>query len=145
MNKAQQKAARRKDAIDALTGSGEHKPYGALVKPGSDVYTQVTHVSSSGMSRSIRLFVLSTRSNGNGRKRIPCIVDITRRAAVALDYKIDEKNGGLKMGGCGMDMGFAAVYNLGSVLWPKGTRRPHGIRNGQPDKSGGYALNQRWL
>jgi hypothetical protein len=34
---------------------------------------------------------------------------------------------------------------LGQKLWPNGTKKPHGARNGQPDESGGYALKQHWL
>lgn len=52
---------------------------------------------------------------------------------------------GVGMGGCGMDMGFAAVYDLGYLLWPKGTDKPHGTRNGEPDSDGGYALKHRWI
>lgn len=51
----------------------------------------------------------------------------------------------IKIGGCGMDMGFALVYELGMKLWPDGTPEPHGQRNGEPDSNGGYALRQRWI
>jgi hypothetical protein len=54
-------------------------------------------------------------------------------------------DGGIKIGGCGMDMGFDLVYSLGATLWPNGTRKPHGTRNGEPDSAGGYALNHRWM
>ena len=53
--------------------------------------------------------------------------------------------GGLVIGGCGMDMGFHVVYNLGRAMWPDGTPDPHGTRNGEPDRDGGYALKHRWL
>jgi len=49
------------------------------------------------------------------------------------------------VGGCGMDMGFAVVYDLGLSLWPAGTPAPHGTRNGEPDSNGGYALKHSWL
>lgn len=65
--------------------------------------------------------------------------------AIALDWSRDDKTGGVRVGGCGMDMGFHLVYQLGSVLWPKGTKKPHGKRNGEPDYSGGYALKHEWL
>jgi len=44
-----------------------------------------------------------------------------------------------------IDMGFHVVYNLGRTLWPEGTPEPHGTRNGEPDRDGGYALNHQWL
>ena len=56
-----------------------------------------------------------------------------------------DKTGGLRVSGCGMDMGFHVVYNLGYALWPDGTPEPHGTRNGAPDSDGGYALKHRWL
>ena len=106
-----------------------------LLQPGDTIYTILKHVSASGMSRSIQLKVVK---NGD-------ICDISWDAARAMGDKIDPKNGGIKIGGCGMDMGFALVYNLGAVLWPQGTPEPHGTRNGEPDNDGGYALNQRWV
>ena len=106
-----------------------------ILKPGATIYTVLKHVSASGMSRSIQLKIVQ---NGD-------ICDITYPAARAMGDKIDPKNGGIKIGGCGMDMGFALVYNLGRVLWPHGTPEPHGTRNGEPDNDGGYALRQRWI
>jgi hypothetical protein len=47
--------------------------------------------------------------------------------------------------GCGMDMGFSVVCNLGAMLWPMGTDTPHGTRNGAPDSAGGYALKHKWI
>ena len=55
------------------------------------------------------------------------------------------RHGGIVCGGCGMDMGFELVYTLGLTLWPNGTPKPHGKRNGQPDRDGGYALKHDWL
>ncbi len=106
-----------------------------ILKPGMTVFTVLKHVSASGMSRSIQLKIVQ---DGD-------ICDISRYAARAMGDKIDSKHGGIKIGGCGMDMGFALVYNLGAVLWPKGTPELHGTRNGEPDRDGGYALRQRWI
>lgn len=63
----------------------------------------------------------------------------------ALGLSIDRSHGGVKIGGAGMDMGFQLVYLLGATMWPNGTKKPHGRRNGQPDRAGGYALKHRWL
>ena len=105
-----------------------------LLKAGATVYTSCDHVARSGMSRHISLYIVHKGE----------IVNITRRAAVITGWK-QSNNGGLIIGGCGMDMGFHAVYTLGRYLWPKGTRKPHGTRNGSPDRDGGYALNHSWL
>ena len=106
-----------------------------ILKPGMTVFTALKHVSASGMSRSIQLKIVE---GGD-------ICDISYYAARAMGDKIDSKHGGIKIGGCGMDMGFALVYNLGMALWPQGTDKPHGTRNGEPDRDGGYALRQRWI
>ncbi len=105
-----------------------------LIKAGQTVYTNCEHVSASGMSRRISLYVVHKGE----------IVNITRRASIVTGWTLSDK-GGLNVGGCGMDMGFSTVYTLGRYLWPKGTRKPHGTRNGAPDRDGGYALKHSWL
>ena len=110
------------------------------IKPGTTVYTKVEAVSSSGMSRRISLFVVLPKT-----KTAPAhLANISHAAAFATGYTLSDK-GGIVAQGCGMDMGFALVYALGAALWPKGTPRPHGSRNGEPDKSGGYALKHVWI
>lgn len=112
----------------------------ALLKPGQKVFTTLLHVSSSGMSRRIKV-TLPVR----GKTRADdTIRDISHLVAGATGRKMGS-DGGVVMGGCGMDMGFALVYEIGEAVWPKGTRKPHGTRNGQPDKAGGYALKHVWL
>lgn len=105
-----------------------------LLKAGQTVYTSCDHVSSSGMSRRISIYIVHKGE----------IVNITRRVSVITGWCQSDK-GGLIVGGCGMDMGFHTVYTLGRNLWPKGTRKPHGTRNGAPDRDGGYALKHSWL
>lgn len=105
-----------------------------ILKPGDVVLTNVNHVSQSGMSRDISCYVV--RDNE--------VRDISWLVASAIDYPL-AKNKGIRVGGCGMDMGFHVVYSLGRALWPEGTAEPHGTRNGNPDTCGGYALKQRWL
>ena len=70
---------------------------------------------------------------------------ITWSVCRALGETYNRKHEGLRMQGCGMDMGFEAVYRLGYALWPDGTDKPHGTRNGEPDTDGGHALKQRGL
>lgn len=105
-----------------------------ILKPGDTVNTILKHVSRSGMMRHI-----STVICNDGE-----ITDITWYVARAMDEKRAD-NGGIKQSGCGMDVGFNLIYNLGYTLWPNGTKEPHGTRNGAPDCNGGYALNQQWL
>lgn len=130
------------------------------LKPGDTINCILRHVSRSGMSRSISLL------KGDH--------DITYFAALAMGDKIDQKHGGIKIGGCGMDMGFALVYNLGYCLFPEGfgdegelplghkirpSSRENAAkavekgakfwgRNGDVsgwDNDGGYALKHRWI
>lgn len=104
------------------------------LKSGDTVYTILRSVSRTGMSRCISLYAI--------QDNLP--KDITSCVAYALDGHRN-KSGFLNLTGCGMDMGFHTVHTLGRVMWPKGTEKPHGIRNGQPDRDGGYALQHRWL
>lgn len=112
----------------------------SFLAPNDTVYTVLRHCSSSGMSRSVSLFVPFSDTDGKPRIR-----DITWLVARALSEKISPKHRGINVSGCGTDVGFELVYNLGYVLWPAGTPEPHGRRNGEPDSNGGYALKQQWL
>ena len=94
-----------------------------ILKPGDTVYCVLRNVSRSGMSRQIDFYAEGMQY-------------LTGYIAEACDYP-RHKGGPLKVGGCGMDMGFSVVYNLGAVLWPNGTS--------ESDSSGGYALKHRWL
>lgn len=134
-----------------------------MLSPGDTVYTVLRHRSKSGMSRRIDLFVIE-----DGEPTC-----ITYAVAKACDYRVHQ-DGGLVVHGCGMDMGFAVVYELGCVLFPEGfgvegkdslgrkckpkskmgamEARNKGFefrgRNGDAsgwDDDGGYALKQRWL
>ena len=103
-----------------------------MLKPGDTVCGIVRTVSRSGLSRTIDFYTQKDMAYLSGYM------------ANALDLR-RAPNGALKIGGCGMDMVFNTVYNLGAVLWPNGTPEPHGTRNGEPDKDGGYALKSRCL
>lgn len=100
MNAKQRKQVERDEAINRLR---------EFVKPGDTVYTILRNVSRSGMSREISVAIMS-----DGRPH-----DITHNAAEALDLRVGGR-GGLKVGGCGMDMGFHVVYSLSRVLYPDG-------------------------
>ena len=96
------------------------------VAPEDTVYTLVRHVSASGMSRDISLFVVR-----DGK-----IVDITYYAAHALEWRLVERDGrrAIRVSGCGMDMGFHTVYTLASVLY-----------RGAVEGDAGYSLRHEWL
>jgi len=123
-----------------------------LLKPGTTVYTSLKHVSRSGMMRHIGLHVTD-----NGE-----IKDITYFVGILTDYSRDSSDGGLKVGGCGMDMGFHIVYGLSRRLFPNGFKcvgdkcqsndhfngdcpKRSEMRGRKHKGDGGYALNQRWL
>lgn len=137
------------------------------LKPGDRVYCILKHSSASGMSRVIDL-VVPYRHYENvypampaDRAKYPGQTDydakptrkfigmrvkrISHNAAAVIGWTYDMDRGGIKVSGCGMDMGFHTVYTLGAMLWPKGTKKPHGTRNGEPDTAGGYALKSEWL
>ena len=122
------------------------------LKPGQTIYFVVTHVARSGMQRSIEFYIpgysvdsVAMPDGTYKRVKHASIERITWEMSRVLGYRIDQKHGGLVVGGCGMDMGFHCVYNLGRALFPKGTRTPHGTRNGKPDSDGGYALKSRQM
>ncbi len=112
-----------------------------LLKPGSTVYTILRHVSASGMSRVIDTIIIDKRGT---------TFHIQHAVAVLTDSTLDRKHDGIKVSGCGMDMGFHIVYNLSRALFPDGFRLRKGdwhnnLKPGQKVKDGGYALKQRWL
>jgi hypothetical protein len=114
------------------------------------VYTSLNHVSKSGMMRVIDVRII--------RDNVPLRLSWTAADAIGTPY--NRQHEGVQMGGCGMDMGFALVYNLSSALWPKGYMcdgpacRSNGHSNGDRDytrkkshwhSDGGYRLNHRWM
>lgn len=109
-----------------------------LLKPGDTVHCILRHASRSGMTRAISPVII--------RDGEP--VEIDYLVGPAIGYKFNRDHSGLTVEGCGMDMGFEMVYNLGRVLWPDGFETPPGyMRNGPCafDKDGGYALRHRWI
>ena len=120
-----------------------------LLKPGDTVQTILRHVSRSGMMRHI-----SAVFNGQ---------DITWHVANLMEDKRAD-NGGIKCGGCGMDMGFHLVYSLSRTLFADGftccgdgcpsnahfndrseAMRRENFKGKQHTGDGGYALRQAWL
>lgn len=93
------------------------------LRRGDTVFTVLRRVSSTGMMRWLDLYVM--------RKNQP--VRLTWSAANALGWTYDREREALKVGGCGMDMGFHVVNSLSYAL------------HGHGKKDSGYTLTQRWL
>jgi hypothetical protein len=97
MTKAKQ--TERDQAIAELRG---------IIKPGDTVRTILRHASASGMSRIIDLVIVEA---GDVRS-------ISWLAARAMgDKMVNDKHYGIRVAGCGMDMGFHLVYNLSRTLF----------------------------
>jgi hypothetical protein len=86
---------------------------------GSTAYTLVTKVAPSGMSRHIMV-------SGSPKKGL--VQNVSWHISQLLDYKYKDDTRSVFIGGGGMDMGFALVYDLSQKLY-----------------GDGYAINQRWL
>lgn len=82
-----------------------------MLKPGDTVYTVLRSVSRSGMSRQIGILVPS----GTGEFFYP-----NYSASILLGEPMNKAGDGVKVGGCGMDMGYHVVYSLGRALYPEG-------------------------
>ena len=80
----------------------------SLLSPGDTVYTLIRSVSSSGMSRTMSLYIVKDNR----------LVNITYYTARALGWSLRDVNGSrvMRVGGCGMDMGFHAVSTLSRVI-----------------------------
>jgi hypothetical protein len=167
--------AEQKEAIEKLR---------KLIKPGDTVYTILRHRASSGMFRVIDLAITvpdyeetyplkpegeasysgerdysakpTRKLRGHAIRRIGWL------ACQAMGDNYDSDRQGIKASGCGMDMGFNLVYNLGRTLWPKGFKcigrdrcRANDHVNPGPSRGdysrkhhhtdSGYALKHEWL
>jgi hypothetical protein len=100
------------------------------LKPGDTVYTILRHVSRSGMMRHIEPIILCEFTSGQDQKVTTEPICIGGRVSDLLGYSTNG-NGAVKMGGCGMDMGFALVYEISSHLFD-------GERSG-------YQLKHSWM
>lgn len=108
-----------------------------ILKPGDTVHCLLRSVSRSGMSRVIDLVLYEK----DGPRNIGYL------AARAVDMPFDRDRGGVKVGGCGMDMGFHLVYELSYRLFQDDPRLKKWQAK-QPERGPrdpGYALSHRWL
>lgn len=117
------------------------------LKAGDTIYTVLRHVSSSGMFRVIDAYVIRKNELVN----ILAILTDEQKDELLSHYKRDHERSGFRMSGCGMDMGFALVFDVGRICFPKGfivtdkTIHRNGAKNGTRDNDGGYALNFNWI
>jgi hypothetical protein len=91
---------------------------------GETVYTICDHVSQSGMMRHIRLVIL--KYDEETKKTYTLHPNYS--ASKLLGWPMAKGKSAIKVGGCGMDMGFHTVYSLSHMLF-----------------GDGYALKQEWL
>jgi hypothetical protein len=108
--------AAKKSAIQSLK---------KMIGNNKTVYTSLAHVSSSGMTRRIKSYIVV-----KGK-----IVNIDWYIARALGWK-HSNDGGIVVGGCGMDMGFHLVYSLSSVIYRRGKKY---------DSKAAYMLEHKWI
>lgn len=104
----------------------------ALINPGDTLTTVCTNVGRSGTNR-YKVFIPAVSPKGR-----PYIRNITRMVADLAGFQT--KDDEIVMGGWGFSKSFQIGYSLGLSLWPNGTPEPHGMRNGEPDSNGGYAI-----
>lgn len=88
------------------------------ISAGDTLWTNVTHVARSGMSRRISVYLIRDNEPWN----------ISGYVAKALGLRLNRDDLAVHVSGCGMDMGFHVVYELSHALF-----------------NDGYAINQRWL
>lgn len=126
----------------------------AMIPAGTTVYTILRNVSSSGMSRNIDVYVMI---DNEPRWISGYVRDILEMP--------EAKDGSIRVGGCGMDMGVSLVYGLSRRLFPDGfdcigehdnyyrdcpSNDHSNIRRDNPElpkhhSDGGYALKHRWM
>lgn len=90
---------------------------------GTVVFTVLHHVSNSGMMRILDVYTI--------KDNIP--LRYSWSVAQVLGWTYDKKHEGIKVTGCGMDMGFHLVDSLNRVLYGQGGANP------------GDKLVQRWI
>ena len=119
------KAQKQQDKAEAIDNLRE------WLKRDDTIYTVLRHRSASGMTRYIDLYVIR-----DGRP-----LRLTWSVAQALNWPYDTKREALKVTGCGMDMGFHAVYTLSAVLF----RDSETFRDPVTGEDAGYSLRHEWM
>ncbi len=148
--------AQKQEQAEALTKLRD------ILKPGDTVSLILRSVSRSGMSRWISPLLIHPDGS---------TFYLGYLASKVLGLRVNDQ--AVRMDGCGMDMGFALVYELSHALWPDGygctgagcrsndhsngdrDYTPHGCPedhehsdacpNRHWHRDGGYSLRHRWL
>jgi len=109
-----------------------------IKKGDNKVYCVLRGVSRSGMTRYIDFYTFIANTPEEIKKGYGAVTKIylTYRIGVVLDYPL-KTNGvlcdsGLKVEGCGQDMGFSVVSHLSGKLYPKNDR-------------GEYKISHEWV
>jgi ribose 5-phosphate isomerase RpiB len=102
---------KQKEKVEAIEYLKQH------IKAGDTLYTKLEKVSSSGMSRQIKVLDIKDETPSYWSYYVSKI----------LGYTLKD-NGSLVVKGCGMDMGFHVIYSLSQTLF-----------------NDGYAIKQRWI
>ncbi|BAQ85923.1 hypothetical protein [uncultured Mediterranean phage uvMED] len=82
------------------------------IKEDDKIFYIIKNVSSSGMYRHIDFYKFTTDDKGRFIK-----IWLSYQIAKALDYPFKRKTNSVGVSGCGMDMGFSVISNLGYALF----------------------------
>ena len=118
--------AERQEALEKLK---------SWIKKGDTLHTTVKHVSRSGMMRHISVRHLKATDNP---ERPVNVLNYDYHIARVLDLPEAPNYQGVKIGGCGMDMGFHLIYSLSRSLFKDEPK-------GEGDRDHGYWIKQEWL
>ena len=117
--------------MNTMTKAGQTEQQEAItrlrewVKPGDTLYTLIKSVARSEMSRVIQVIqIVNNEPHYLGYN-----------VALALGRSYDRKQEGVRVNGCGMDMGFELIYALSCKLFCE--------EHYDHDKA--YSLKHRWL
>jgi len=105
------------------------------IKKGDLLHTKLNHVSKSGMTRHISIRHLKATNNAEYPVNVS---NYDYHVARVLDLSEAPNYQGVKIGGCGMDMGFHLVYSLSRALFKDEPK-------GEGDRDHGYWIKQEWL
>jgi hypothetical protein len=94
---------KQKEKVEAIEYLKQH------IKAGDTLYTKLEKVSSSGMSRQIKVLDIKDETPSYWSYYVSKI----------LGYTLKD-NGALVVKGCGMDMGFHVIYSLSQTLFNDG-------------------------
>lgn len=111
------------------------------------IYTFLNHCSASGMTRHISCYIARIDNKPESKSYQKAYLEnITYHIGRILGNKVAD-DGGVVISGCGADMGFMLVYEVGGLLYPNGDGKTITGRNNskEVETDGGYLLTQKWI